>query len=175
LKNKAFILLTILLSGIIIAFLIIRHQYGPRMTALGSIAPDIEFTDISKNKINLSDLKGSVVMINFWATWCAPCIDELPSIEGLFKQMSGTPKFKLITILFKDDEYRAINYMKENGYTFPLYLNPDGSAAKNFGITGVPETFIIDKNGVLRNKVIGPEEWNSPIIIEALLNLVNEK
>jgi cytochrome c biogenesis protein CcmG/thiol:disulfide interchange protein DsbE len=175
LKNKAFILLTILLSGIIIAFLILRHQYSPRMTALGSVAPDIEFTDISKNKINLSDLKGSVVMINFWATWCEPCIDELPSIEVLFKQMSGTPKFKLITILFKDDEYRAINYMKENGYTFPLYLNPDGSAAKNFGITGVPETFIIDKNGVLRNKVIGPEEWNSPIIIQALLNLVNEK
>jgi peroxiredoxin len=89
--------------------------------------------------------------------------------------MSGTPKFRLITILFKDDEYRAINYMKENGYTFPLYLNPDGSAAKNFGITGVPETFVIDKKGILRNKVIGPAEWNSPIVIEALINLVNEK
>jgi cytochrome c biogenesis protein CcmG/thiol:disulfide interchange protein DsbE len=174
-KNKAFILLIILLSGIIMASLIIRHRYSPVMIALGSAAPDIEFTDINKNKINLSDLKGSVVMINFWATWCGSCVDELPSIEGLSRQMSGTPKFKLITILFKDDEYRAINYMKENGYTFPVYFNPDSSAAKTFGITGVPETFIIDKKGILRNKVIGPAEWNSPLIIEALLKLVNEK
>ncbi len=164
----------ILLSGITIAFLIIRHQYRPEIITIGSVAPDIELIDINENKIKLSELSGAVVFINFWATWCEPCINELPSIEELSKLTSGSPKFKLITILFKDDEYRAFNFMKENRYTFPIYLNPDGSAAKNFGITGVPETFIIDKKGILRNKIIGPAEWDSPRALETFQALMNE-
>jgi len=64
--------------------------------------------------------------------------------------------------------------MKENGYTFPVYLNPDESAAGIFGITGVPETFIIDKKGILRNKVIGPADWDSPRVIESFQTLINE-
>jgi cytochrome c biogenesis protein CcmG/thiol:disulfide interchange protein DsbE len=175
LKNKALILFIILFSASTIAFFIVRHKYTARTATIGSTAPDIELIDINKNKKRLSELKGSVVFINFWATWCGPCLDELSSVEELFRKMSGNPKFKIITILFKDDEYKAFSYLKENGYTFPIYLNPDGSAAKFFGITGVPETFIIDKKGILRKRVIGPAEWNSPIIIEALLNLINEK
>lgn len=174
-KNKVFIFLIIILSGIAIAFFIVRHQYSPRITTVGSIAPDIELIDINKNTLKLSELKGSVVFINFWATWCESCIDELPSIERLFLQLSRNPKFKLITILYKDDGYSISGYMKENGYTFPVYLNPDGSAAKYFGITGVPETFIIDKKGILRKKIIGPADWDSPLAIEALQNLLNEE
>ncbi len=174
-KNKALILLIILLSGITIVLFISRHQYSPRIAKIGSVAPDIELIDINKNKLKLSELNGSVVFINFWATWCEPCIDEMPSIEGLFRRLSENPKFKLITILFKDEGSMAFNYMNENGYTFPLYLNPDGSAAKEFGITGVPETFIIDKKGILRDKVMGPAEWDSPRSIETFHNLINEK
>jgi len=174
-KNKVFIFLIIILSGIAIAFFIVRHQYSPRITTVGSVAPDIELIDINKNTLKLSELKGSVVFINFWATWCESCIDELPSIERLFIHLSGNPKFKLITILYKDDGYSISSYMKENGYTFPVYLNPDGSAAKYFGITGVPETFIIDKKGILRKKIIGPADWDSPLAIEALQNLLNEE
>jgi len=69
---------------------------------------------------------------------------------------------------------KAFIYIKENGYTFPVYHNPDGSAARQFMVTGVPETFIFDKNGILKKKVIGPLEWDSPQIIEALNNLINE-
>ncbi len=166
----------ILFSGIIIAFFLFRHQYSTTRTpTIGSAVPDIELIDFNNNKLRLSDMKGSIIFVNFWATWCESCVDEMPSIEGLFRSMSKNPKFKLITILYKDEEYRAFSYMKENGYTFPLYTNPDGSAAKKFGITGVPETFIIDKKGVLRDKVIGPAEWDSPHAIETFLTLVNEE
>jgi cytochrome c biogenesis protein CcmG/thiol:disulfide interchange protein DsbE len=170
LKNKALILLIILISGITIVFFIVRHQYSPRVATIW----EIELIDINKNKLKLSELKGSVLFVNFWATWCESCIEELPAIEGLFRNLSENPKFKLITILYKDNGDRAFSYMKENGYTFPIYLNPDGSAAKKFGITGVPETFIIDKKGVLRDKVIGPEDWNSPGAIEKFQTLINE-
>jgi len=175
LKNKTLILLIILFSGIIISFFLFKYQYKPtRIVAIGSAVPDIELIDLNNNKLNISELKGSVVFINFWATWCESCVDEIPSIEVLFRSMSKNPDFKLITILYKDDMDRAFSYMKKNGYTFPVYSNADGSAAKKFGITGVPETFIIDKRGILRNKIIGPEEWNSPYFIEIFRTLINE-
>lgn len=165
----------ILFSGIIIGFLLFRYQYSTtRIPTIESVAPDIEIIDSDNNKLKLSDLKGSVIFVNFWATWCESCVDELPSIERLFRSMSKNSKFNLITILYKDDQYRALSYMKGNGYTFPVYINPDGSAAKKFGITGIPETFIIDKNGILRDKVIGPAEWDSPHAVETFRKLINE-
>jgi len=174
-KTKAGILLIILLSGLAVVFFLISHQYRPPIAKIGSAAPDIELIDMNRNKIELSDMRGSVVFVNFWATWCESCVNEMPSIEALFGQMSGNKKFRLVTILFRDDESRALSYMKGNGYNFPVFLNPDGSAARKFGITGVPETFIIDKKGILRDKVIGPAEWDSPNVVEALGNLINEE
>jgi cytochrome c biogenesis protein CcmG/thiol:disulfide interchange protein DsbE len=79
-----------------------------------------------------------------------------------------------VTILYRDDLDRAYQYLKENGYTFPAYINPDETAARLFGITGVPETFIIDKKGVLREKVIGPADWDSPQAVSSLQALINE-
>jgi cytochrome c biogenesis protein CcmG/thiol:disulfide interchange protein DsbE len=174
-KSKAIILVIIFVVGIAIAVLMVEHQYSPEIITIGSVAPDIELIDSNQNTLKLSELKGSVVLINFWATWCEPCIEELPSIETLFRHFSNNPRFQVITILFKDDRQKALWYMKENGYTFPVYLNPDGSAAKKFKITGVPETFIIDKQGVLRDKMIGPEQWDSPVILETLNSLINEQ
>jgi len=115
-----------------------------------------------------------VVFVNFWAAWCPPCIEEMPSIEALFRNLSGKPKFKMITILYRDDVDRITKSAKEQGYTLPIYRDPDGSAAIRFGITGVPETFIIDKNGILRDKVIGPYTWDSPAVTDTLLKLINE-
>jgi len=173
LKNKALILL-IILFGIVITFYFIKHQSSPRIATVGAPVPDIELTDTQGKKLKLSELKGSVAFVNFWASWCPPCIDEIPSVEVLYRYLSGNSNFKMITILYQDDENRVSRYMQQQGYTFPLYHDPDGFAAKRFGITGVPETFIIDKKGTLRKKVVGPLEWDSPPVIEAFLNLINE-
>jgi peroxiredoxin len=175
LKNKALILLIILISIIAIAFFIIKQQYGIKVAEIGNIAPDIVLVDGNKNQIKLSDMKGSVVVLNFWATWCQSCIEELPSIENLFQQLSEDPRFKLVTILYRDDKDRGFRYMEEQGYTFPLFTTTDGSAAKKFGLTGVPETFIIDKKGILRDKVIGPAQWDSPATVASFRELMNEK
>jgi len=175
LKNKAFILSLIFISGIIIVFFIVQQQRSPRTSPIELSSPDIELLDIYKNKIKLSELKGSVVFINFWASWCQTCKDEMPSIEKLYKYFSGNPNFKLVTILYKDDGDRAFRYMNENGYTFQLYLDPKRSAAQQFRITGVPETFIFDKKGILKKKVIGPLEWDSPHVIEMFSHLINEE
>jgi len=175
LKSRAVILIVIFIIGIALAFFMAKDQYRSEIITVGSAVPDIELIDISQNKLNLSELNGSVVFVNFWATWCEPCIDELPSIEILFRRFSHYPQFKLVTILFKDDRQHVLRYMEENGYTFPVYINPDGSASKKFGITGVPETFIIDKKGILRDKKIGPEQWDSPIVMEMLQSMIQEE
>ena len=173
-KYKSPVLLITLVFGIIVAFFLIKSSDGPEIMTVGSKAPDLQLTDISGNSIRLSDMKGSVVFINFWSTWCQSCVEEMPAIERLSKILQGNPKFRILTILYKDDLSMAISYMKQNGYTLPVYLNPDESAAKSFGITGVPETFILDKKGLLRKKIIGPAPWDAPEFIQALQTLINE-
>jgi len=174
LRNKVFILLIILFFGISIALFLTKHGQRPPTPREKLLAPDIELIDIRENTLTLYELKGSVIVINFWASWCQPCIEEMPLIEWLFRDLSGNPKFKLITIIYRDDEDRAFRYMKEKGYSFPVYLDPNGSAAKRFGVTGVPETYIIDKGGNLRKSIIGPLAMEYPHLVEIFHDLLNE-
>lgn len=173
-KANKLVLIIILIAGIAIAFLTINPSRTPERITVGNIPHDFELMDINKNKIKLSDMKGSVVFLNFWATWCTSCIEEMPSIERLSGIFSNNSQFKVVTVLYKDDLGRALSFMNENAFTFPVYLNQDDSAARQFGLTGVPETFIIDKKGILRDKVIGPAEWDSPGVVASLQNLINE-
>jgi cytochrome c biogenesis protein CcmG, thiol:disulfide interchange protein DsbE len=173
-KTKPIILLLILLSVITIVFLSVRATYTPKITDIGGTVQDFELVAPNNNRMKLSDMKGSVVFLNFWATWCGSCVEELPYVERLFKSFAGNSSFKMVTILYKDNGQQALNFMKQTGYTFPVYLNPDESASKHFGITGVPETFIIDKKGILRTKVLGPAEWDSPQSIALFQSLIQE-
>jgi cytochrome c biogenesis protein CcmG, thiol:disulfide interchange protein DsbE len=163
-----------LLAGVLIVFLSVRTTPTPKITDTGGTVQDFEIVDPNNNRMKISDMKGSVVFVNFWATWCGSCVEELPFVEKLFKSFAGNPAFKMVTILYKDNPQQALNFMKQTGYTFPVYLNPDESASKYFRITAVPETFIIDKKGILRTKVIGPAEWDSPQSIALFQSLIQE-
>ena len=173
-KTKPLIILFVLVLVIFVAFFSVRSRRSVKVAEIGSAVQDFAVTDMNSNKITLSDLKGTVLFVNFWATWCGSCVEELPNVESLFRALSGNPSFKMITILYRDDGQRARGYMRQNGYTFPVYLNSDDSAAKIFGITGVPETFIIDKKGILRDKVLGPAQWDSPQAISSFQALTKE-
>jgi peroxiredoxin len=172
-KSKTILLLVIVI-GIAAAFFTLKPAQSPQTPGVGTPVQDFELTDSNQNRINLSSMKGSVVFVNFWATWCASCIDEMPSIERMHRTLSANQSFKFVSILYKDDLNRATRFMQQNGFTFPVYLNQDESAARMFGITGIPETFIIDKRGMLRHKVIGPAEWDSPRALDMLQTLLNE-
>jgi peroxiredoxin len=128
----------------------------------GLRAPDFSIKDVGGNTWRLSDMMGSVVLINFWASWCEPCREELPSIQKMYESMKGEPGFRFASILYRDDPTRAYAYMQQNGYTFPLLVDPDGSVSSAYGLTGVPETFLIDKRGVLVKKIVGPADYGSP-------------
>lgn len=174
-KNKSILLSAILIVALAVLFIATRSDHDiPKMVSIGETVPDFELIDKENRALKLSDLKGSIVLINFWATWCESCIEELPSLENLSKNLSGDTSFRIVTVLFKDNLSRATAFLHSNHYTLPVYANPDGSAARNFGLTGVPETYLIDKKGILREKVIGPADWDSPRTVQTIQAFMNE-
>jgi DsbE subfamily thiol:disulfide oxidoreductase len=174
LKNKKTILIAILALSLFFIVFIVDH--GEKKTAtVGLYAPDFEVTDVSSNrKISSSQLKGKVLFINFWASWCDPCREEMPSIERLFRHFMNNQNFVMLPILYRDDPQDGLYYLKQNGFNLPLTIDTDGQAAKVYGVTGVPETYIVDKKGVLRQKIIGPYEWDSPDVITFIADLLDE-
>lgn len=169
------ILLLIFLVIASFLFFSIFNNKPKQDTAVGLIGPYFEIKDeITGHKLTAGDLKYKVLFVNFWASWCPPCREEMPSIESLYTDMLQNDNFQMVTILYKDAYQDGVAYMKQNGYTFPVYSDINGISARNFGVTGVPETYIIDKKGILRKRVIGPAEWNSPEIKNFINSLLNE-
>ena len=144
----------------------------PPVVAENSPAPNIQVTPLKGPSVSLASLKGKVVVLNFWATWCPPCRGEIPSMMRLNAAMIGKP-YQMLAVSIDEGGVPAIEaFFKNSGNNLPAYSDPDGKAAKIYGITGVPETFIIDKQGVLVKKVIGALAWDSPDVASYLDGLM---
>lgn len=145
-----------------------------RQMEIGKQAPDFILEDFAGHTWKLSSLKGKVVFVNFWATWCKPCRDEMPSMEALNRAMNGKP-FQMLSIVFNDDLSMAENFARQVGATFPVLANPGPELTSAYMITGVPETFLIDADGILRHKFIGPYNWNTREMRNLVLELFKTK
>ena len=141
---------------------------------LNAPAPAFELVDTSGRTWRLSDLRGKVVFVNFWATWCPSCTAEMPSINNLNILSASADGFQILTVLYQDSPEKAALYFNEQGYAMPILIDKSGKAASMFGLTGVPESFIIDKKGILRFKQIGPRHFDTPDIIQFLNELLEE-
>ncbi|HUO76393.1 MAG TPA: TlpA disulfide reductase family protein [Thermodesulfovibrionales bacterium] len=175
-KAKSVIVIAIFVSAIALIIFSVKREETPKTKAavVGLNAPGFLLDDPSGKTYTLSELKGSVVFINFWATWCPPCIEEIPSIQNLYNGFKDKKEFRMVTILYKDDYDKAMAFLKQNNYTLPVLIDREGKAAKAYGLTGVPETYIVDKQGVLREKVIGPADWNSTQADSLISNLLKQ-
>lgn len=140
----------------------------PAATAVvGQPAPTFTLTDLHGKNWRLADLQGKVVFLNFWATWCQPCLREMPSMAALNQRMpEGT--FQMLTVLYNDRPEIAQNLVRKMELPFPVLVDPSGVAAREYGLTGVPETYIIDPQGILREKFIGPLNWDSQAALDLL-------
>lgn len=174
-KKKAIILMVILFTGVLVVIFGVKKEETSRMsTAVGLDAPEVSLRDASGKTYLLSELKGSVVFVNFWASWCQPCKDEMPSIQGLYNRFKDDPRFRMLTVIYRDDYEKAKSFMRDNKYEFPVFTDIEGRSARSYGVTGVPETYIIDKRGTLREKVIGPAEWDSAGAVSLISKLLQE-
>lgn len=123
----------------------------------GNIAPDIELFTLSGEKKYLKDFAGKIVMLNFWATWCPPCRSEMPSIENFYKK-NGDVEVVAVSV-DEDSPSQVESFIKENGYTFPIYYDTNQTLSKKFFIRSIPTTYIIDKNGQIYKKISGAFNW----------------
>lgn len=138
----------------------------------GKPAPDFTLKTLAGQEVSLSSLRGKVVLLNFWATWCPPCREEIPSMVRLNEAMAGKP-FQMLAVSIDDGGKDAVEaFLKRGGYNLPALLDPGQKVGAMYGITGVPETFVIDPKGVILKKVIGPIDWNHPEVKNFLEQLM---
>ena len=132
-----------------------------KSVAAGEIAPDFQLEDTKGNLISLSDLRGKVVLVNFWATWCPPCIEEMPSMERLNEVMAGDD-FVLLAVNTEENGRSAVPaFLEKTPYTFPILYDDKGVVQKRYGVFKFPESFIVRKDGTIAEKIIGPLDWSS--------------
>jgi thiol-disulfide isomerase/thioredoxin len=143
------------------------------VASVGKPAPNFDTIDLNGDIWSLSKLKGQVVFINFWATWCAPCREEMPSMQRLYAKLPKD-KFKMIALYNRDKPAIVKDFVAKLGITLPILDDQENIIGKRYGLTGLPETFIVDKQGVIREKFIGPAEWDTPRFVAMLTKYINE-
>ena len=135
-------------------------------------APDFKFPGLDGKMISLADQKGKIVLVNIWATWCPPCVDEMPSMEKLYQKFKGQ-NFEILAVSIDETGLKAVApFMKKTRLTFPALIDSKGTIKTTYRITGVPESFIIDKQGFLIRKIVGPVDWQSPKILDFFSELI---
>lgn len=174
--NKKIVLGGALLIGLVVLIGLGLQERGKKAPlSEGVTAPAFEVTDpASGKKLDLSAFRGKVIFINFWATWCPPCREELPAIDSLFKELAFDPGFAMVTILYNDSPETAKEMLRSMGLTIPVYSDAGGISARNYELTGVPETYLVDKKGILRKRVIGALDWSSPEAKSFVTSLLKE-
>ena len=142
---------------------------GSRPPHVGSSAKQFVVQD-SDRKVSLDQFRGQVVVLNFWASWCAPCVEELPSLMTMQDRMKAKGVVVLgVSIDVDGDAYHR--FLKQRNVNFLTVRDPEQKVAEMYGTSGWPETYIIDRKGVMRRKFIGAVDWNSPDIVQFLTTL----
>lgn len=143
-------------------------------TKQGVQAPNFTFPDLDGRMVSLSNYKGKVVLVNIWATWCPPCVAEIPSLDKLYKMLKDDD-FELLAVSVDEGGKKAVErFMKKKNFSFPVLLDPEGRITQLYRTTGVPESFIIRKDGVIADRVMGAIDWTSPKAIEYFQKLIQE-
>ncbi len=164
----------VILAGAFAMVWLQSSKYEP--LTVGKVAPDFELPDLTEQEVRLSDYRGKVVFLNFWATWCKPCKEEMPSMEVLYRQFKDDGLVVLAVsidrVTTKDD---IPPFVKSMDLSFPVLVDSWGQTDKRYKLMGVPETYIIDQEGVLREKIIGPRDWTRLDNLQVVTQLLDAR
>jgi peroxiredoxin len=175
---------SIILVGVITAALVVYVLYLKQrdsetpssrpLVVVGRPAPDFALPGLDGRTVRLSDYRGKVVFLNIWATWCGPCREEMPSMEKLYRQMQGQA-FEILAVSIDILGAKAVApFMAELKLNFPALLDPQGDVGTLYSTTGVPETFIVDPDGIITAKIIGARNWATPEAVQVFKELVGK-
>jgi cytochrome c biogenesis protein CcmG/thiol:disulfide interchange protein DsbE len=184
--KKILLPLIILLVAVVIIFVAFgskgnkkNNRIKPELTQtqkelpeVGYSAPGFTLKDIKSGEQVLSHYKGKAVLLNFWASWCGPCRSEMPSMDSLYQRMKDR-NFEILAVsVDQRDTKRVLDFVSKYKLTFPVLLNPEGNVAIQYRVTALPTSFVIDKKGVIRAKVVGARNWSNPSLVSQIENLL---
>lgn len=139
---------------------------------VGHPAPDFTFPDLTGKKVSLTDFRGKVVFVNVWATWCPPCREEMPSMQKLYERFKNE-EFKILAVSIDSNGREAVApFMEKLNLTFPALLDPESKMWGLYGLTGVPESFIMDREGLVVKKIVGAIDWAAPDVFRFFQELI---
>ena len=177
LKLSLTILFVVIASVLVI--LLLRNGRDSTVTTtrqiqVGFPAPNFSFPDLQGQQVSLFAHRGKVVLVNIWATWCPPCRQEMPSMQKLYERFKGE-NFEILAVSVDSTGREAVApFMRQMNLTFPALLDPKEDIGPLYGLTGVPESFIIDKKGIVVEKIIGPIDWATPKVFLFFQDLINK-
>jgi len=146
-------------AGLLLIFAIPSYNHGEASVA-GSKARDFSF-EMNGKQMQLTDMRGKVVVVNFWASWCPPCVDETPSLIALQKEIA--PKGATVLGISSDyDEQSYAHFVQTSGIDFPTYFDGARTISAEYGTYVYPETYIIGRDGRIARKLVGEQDWMSP-------------
>jgi thiol-disulfide isomerase/thioredoxin len=154
-------LVTTVVFGMVLA---LKLHSEINLVGVGSRAPEFRAVHLSTGRpASLAEYRGKVLLLNIWATWCLPCRVEMPSLERLQRQLAGSD-FRLVSVSIDIEDSTVVRrYAQELALTFEILHDRPGAIREIYQTTGVPESFVIDRDGAIVKKVIGPAEWDSPV------------
>lgn len=152
------------MAAVFAVALVIKIRPQMNLLEVGSRAPDFHAVDLATGRaMTLADYKGKVILLNIWATWCQPCRVEMPAIERLHKKL-GSKDFQVVAVSIDVDGDSVVTaFARDLGLTFQILHNQSGDIQQIYQTTGVPESFVIDRDGIIVKKVIGAAEWDGPV------------
>lgn len=174
-------LLVGVIVGLVVVLIGVGRIAGIAPVVVGSAAPNVVATDFHGNPVQLDDLRGEVILLNIWATWCPPCREEMPSMQRLHEQL-GPEGLQIVAVSVdaplgrfdlggnRGGDVEA--FARELGLTFPIWLDPEGRIQRDYRTRGVPESFLINRNGTIMTKVQGETEWDSEANVASIRRLL---
>lgn len=163
------------MAAVLVVALVIRILPQIDLVGVGSAAPVFHAIDLRTGKpASLDDYRGKVLLLNIWATYCQPCRVEMPAIERLSQRMTGTDFHVLAVSVDVVDSTEVNSFVKQLGLSFDVLHDRAGEISRQYQTTGVPESFVIDRHGVIVKKVIGAAEWDGPVNDVLIRRLLDE-
>ena len=121
--------------------------------------------------MSLDDLRGKVVLLNFWATWCKPCEDEMPAMERLYRSLAGTD-FELVAVSVDEDPAAVVSFVKRLGLSFPVLWDSTQSVTADYQTFRFPESLLVGRDGVVLERYVGPKEWDADAYLDRIRRLL---
>lgn len=164
----------ILVAGLLISLSLGTYSASAGRQAAGKSVPNLELPTLQGKSISLKSLRGKVVFLNFWASWCPSCRMEMPTLEKIHKRFNDRDLAVVAVSIDAGGKKSVLPLLKKLGLTFPVPIDPNQKVMDRYGVTLIPTAFIIGRNGEIIGKAIGPKDWdgeNGRRILEKLLDV----